>query len=128
MKHKNDLFFITKLNGKEKFSFRKISVGLVTVALGTTFFLESGQTVQAADQSNNDSQQNTTINQTSANPDNSRTLTIQKSETTNTANNTTGSSNNETNSSYENNSNQNTANNLKNDKPTLQQEATAPFL
>ena len=34
MKHKNDLFFITKLNGKEKFSFRKISVGLVTVALG----------------------------------------------------------------------------------------------
>lgn len=126
MKHKNDLFFITKLNGKEKFSFRKISVGLVTVALGTTFFLESGQTVQAADQSNNDSQQNTTINQNSANPDNSRTLTIQKSETTNTANNTTGSSNNETNSSYENNSKQNTTNNLKNDKPTLQQEATAP--
>lgn len=126
MEHKNDLFFITKLNGKEKFSFRKISVGLVTVALGTIFFLESGQTVQAADQANNDSQQNTTINQNSANPDNSRTLTIQKSETANTANNTTVSQNNETNPSYENNSKQNTTNNLKNDKPTLQQETTAP--
>ena len=41
MEHKNDLFFITKLNGKETFSFRKLSVGLVTVALGTTFFLAS---------------------------------------------------------------------------------------
>lgn len=101
MKHKNDLSFITKLNGKEKFSFRKISVGLVTVALGTTFFLKSSQTVQAADQPNNGSQQDTTINQNSTDTNNSRTLAIQKSETTNTANNTTGSSNNETNSSYE---------------------------
>ena len=113
MEHKNDLFFITKLNGKEKFSFRKLSVGLVTVALGTTFFLASGQIVQAADQANNDSQQNTTINQNSANPDNSRTLTIQKSETANTANNTTVSQNNETNPSCENNYKQNTTNNLK---------------
>lgn len=38
MSHKNDLSFIAKLNGKEKFSLRKLSVGLVTVALGTTFF------------------------------------------------------------------------------------------
>ncbi|MDK7068507.1 YSIRK-type signal peptide-containing protein [Lactobacillus paragasseri] len=31
MSHKNDLSFIAKLNGKQKFSFRKLSVGLVTV-------------------------------------------------------------------------------------------------
>lgn len=48
MSHKNDLSFIAKLNGKEKFSLRKLSVGLVTVALGTTFFLESSNTTHAA--------------------------------------------------------------------------------
>ncbi len=67
MKHKNDLFFITKLNGKEKFSFRKISVGLVTVALGTTFFLASSNTVQAADQNNTASNQNISKELTSNN-------------------------------------------------------------
>lgn len=50
MSHKNDLSFIAKLNGKEKFSLRKLSVGLVTVALGTTFFLESSNTTHAAEQ------------------------------------------------------------------------------
>lgn len=49
MSHKNDLSFIAKLNGKEKFSLRKLSVGLVTVALGTTFFLESSNTAHAAE-------------------------------------------------------------------------------
>ncbi len=77
MKHKNDLFFITKLNGKEKFSFRKISVGLVTVALGTTFFLASSNTVQAADQNNTDSNQNISKELTS----NNSVETTQKQET-----------------------------------------------
>lgn len=49
MKQKNNLLFIANLNGKEKFSFRKLSVGLVTIALGTTFYLESSPTVKAAD-------------------------------------------------------------------------------
>ena len=47
MKHKNDLSFNAKLNGKQKFSFRKLSVGLAAVALGTTFFLSNGQLVHA---------------------------------------------------------------------------------
>lgn len=37
MKHKNDLSFNAKLNGKQKLGFRKLSVGLAAVALGTTF-------------------------------------------------------------------------------------------
>lgn len=47
MTHKNDLNFNAKLNGKEKFGFRKLSAGLAAVALGTTFFLSSGQLVHA---------------------------------------------------------------------------------
>ena len=47
MKHKNNLSFNAKLNGKQKFGFRKLSVGLAAVALGTTFFLSNGQLVHA---------------------------------------------------------------------------------
>lgn len=47
MKHKNDLSFNAKLNGKQKFGFRKLSVGLAAVALGITFFLSNGQLVHA---------------------------------------------------------------------------------
>lgn len=49
MGHKHDPNFNSKLNGKEKFGFRKLSIGLVAVALGTSFFVGSGQLVHAAD-------------------------------------------------------------------------------
>ncbi|WP_201336092.1 YSIRK-type signal peptide-containing protein, partial [Lactobacillus nasalidis] len=49
MRHKHDLNFNAKLYGKEKFGFRKLSVGLAAVALGTCFVLNSGQLVSAAD-------------------------------------------------------------------------------
>lgn len=57
MKHKNDLTFNAKFNGKERFGFRKLSIGLVTAALGTTFFLSNGQLVHA--DVNTSSQQST---------------------------------------------------------------------
>lgn len=38
MKHKNDLFLLLNLMGRKSLVLEKISVGLVTVALGTTFF------------------------------------------------------------------------------------------
>ncbi|WP_416724247.1 YSIRK-type signal peptide-containing protein [Lactobacillus delbrueckii] len=38
MSHKQDPNFNSKLNGKEKFGFRKLSIGLVAVALDTSFF------------------------------------------------------------------------------------------
>lgn len=47
--HKHDPKFNSKLNGKEKFGFRKLSIGLVAVALDTSFFVGSGQLVHAAD-------------------------------------------------------------------------------
>ncbi|TDG62988.1 YSIRK-type signal peptide-containing protein [Lactobacillus delbrueckii] len=47
MSHKRDPNFNSKLNGKEKFGFRKLSIGPVAVALGTSFFVGSGQLVQA---------------------------------------------------------------------------------
>lgn len=37
MKQKNNLSFNVKLDEKQKFGFRKLSVGLAAVALGTTF-------------------------------------------------------------------------------------------
>lgn len=37
--------FNTKFNGKQKFGFRKLSVGLAAVALSTTFFLSNSQLV-----------------------------------------------------------------------------------
>lgn len=49
MSHKHDPNFNSKLNGKEKFGFRKLSIGLVAVALDTSFFVGSGQLVHAAD-------------------------------------------------------------------------------
>ena len=49
MSHKHDPNFNSKLNGKEKFGFRKLLIGLVAVALDTSFFVGSGQLVQAAD-------------------------------------------------------------------------------
>ena len=47
MSHKHDPNFNSNLNGKEKFRFRKLSIGLVAVALDTSFFVGSGQLVQA---------------------------------------------------------------------------------
>lgn len=47
MKQKNNLSFNVKLDEKQKFGFRKLSVGLAAVALGTTFFLSNGQLVHA---------------------------------------------------------------------------------
>lgn len=49
MSHKHDPNFNNKLNGKEKFRFRKLSIGLVAVALDTSFFVGNGQLVHAAD-------------------------------------------------------------------------------
>ncbi|GHN18571.1 hypothetical protein [Lactobacillus delbrueckii] len=49
MSHKHDPNFNSKLNGKEKFGFRKLSIGLVAVALDTSFFVSNGQLVHAAD-------------------------------------------------------------------------------
>ncbi|WP_375647888.1 hypothetical protein [Lactobacillus delbrueckii] len=49
MSHKHDPNFNNKLNGKEKFGFRKLSIVLVAVALYTSFFVGSGQLVHAAD-------------------------------------------------------------------------------
>lgn len=80
MSHKNDLSFIAKLNGKEKFSLRKLSVGLVTVALGTTFFLESSNTTHAAEV--NTTSQNVTSQENTSDSLKSRTLNIQKTKTT----------------------------------------------
>lgn len=78
MSHKNDLSFIAKLNGKEKFSLRKLSVGLVTVALGTTFFLESSNTAHAAEV--NTTSQNVTSQESTSDSLKSRTLNIQKTK------------------------------------------------
>ena len=79
MSHKNDLSFIAKLNGKEKFSLRKLSVGLVTVALGTTFFLESSNTAHAAE--GNTTSQNVTSQENTSESTKSSTLNIQKNNT-----------------------------------------------
>lgn len=79
MSHKNDLSFIAKLNGKEKFSLRKLSVGLVTVALGTTFFLESSNTTYAAEV--NTTSQNVTSQENISESTKSSTLNIQKNNT-----------------------------------------------
>lgn len=56
MKHKNDVIFNAKLNGKQKFSLRKLSIGLVAVALGTTFYLTNGQLVHADENTDQSSQ------------------------------------------------------------------------
>lgn len=47
MKHRNDTEFNAKLYGKQKFGFRKLSVGLAAVALGTTFLMSNGELVHA---------------------------------------------------------------------------------
>lgn len=47
MKSKNDVQFIHKLNGQQRFSFRKISIGLCTIALGTVFLMSNSQDVKA---------------------------------------------------------------------------------
>ena len=80
MSHKTDLSFIAKLNGKEKFSLRKLSVGLVTVALGTTFFLESSNTAHAAEVDTTN--QNVTSQESTSDSLKSRTLNIQKTKAT----------------------------------------------
>ncbi|MGM9904746.1 YSIRK-type signal peptide-containing protein, partial [Lactobacillus sp.] len=62
MSHKHDPYFNAKLNGKEKFGFRKLSLGLAAVALGTSFFVSNGQLVHAAD----DQATETVVQQSSA--------------------------------------------------------------
>lgn len=81
MKHKNDNLFNAKLYSKQKFGFRKLSIGLSTVALGTSFLFVTNNSVQAA-ASNNQLEKN---QQSSSNiqPTNS-TLTIVKSSDINT--------------------------------------------
>ncbi|WP_242367758.1 mucin-binding protein [Lactobacillus intestinalis] len=49
MKDKNDLNFNSKLNSKERFGLRKLSIGLAAVCLGTSFILLNNQTAYAAD-------------------------------------------------------------------------------
>lgn len=56
MRHKNDVEFNAKLYGKQKFGFRKLSIGLVTVALGTTFYLTNGELVHADEATANTNQ------------------------------------------------------------------------
>ncbi|RVU69884.1 YSIRK-type signal peptide-containing protein [Lactobacillus xujianguonis] len=81
MKHKNDNLFNAKLYSKQKFGFRKLSIGLSAVALGTSFLFVTNNSVQAA-ASNNQLERN---QQSSSNiqPTNS-TLTIVKSSDINT--------------------------------------------
>lgn len=55
MRHKNDPEFNAKLYGKQKFSFRKLTIGLCAVALGTTFYLSNGSLVHA-DEGNTNSE------------------------------------------------------------------------
>ncbi|EFQ44729.1 Gram-positive signal peptide protein, YSIRK family [Lactobacillus crispatus CTV-05] len=75
--------FNTKFNGKQKFGFRKLSVGLAAVALSTTFFLSNSQLVHADtntatneeqtqqdSQKSNQEQSNNTIQSTQADPSN----------------------------------------------------------
>lgn len=52
MSKKNNANFIAKLNGNQKFGLRKLSIGLTTVILGTTFLIFSNP-VQAAENGNN---------------------------------------------------------------------------
>ncbi|RVU70986.1 MULTISPECIES: YSIRK-type signal peptide-containing protein [Lactobacillus] len=54
MKHKNDNLFNEKLYGKQKFGFRKLSVGLAAVALGTSFLISNGELVHADAAKNGD--------------------------------------------------------------------------
>lgn len=53
MRHKNDPEFNAKLYGKQKFSFRKLTIGLCAVALGTTFYLSNGSLVHADEPAKN---------------------------------------------------------------------------
>lgn len=50
MKDKNNLNFNSKLNSKERFGLRKLSIGLAAVCLGTSFVLLNNQTAYAADE------------------------------------------------------------------------------
>lgn len=61
MKHKNDSEFNAKLNGKQKFALRKLTVGLTTVMLGTTFALTNQSTTAHADKVKDDEPQTTEV-------------------------------------------------------------------
>ncbi len=50
MKDKNNLNFNSKLNSKERFGLRKLSIGLAAVCLGSSFVLLNNQTAYAADE------------------------------------------------------------------------------
>ncbi|WP_304203552.1 YSIRK-type signal peptide-containing protein, partial [Lactobacillus intestinalis] len=50
MTNKKILNFNSKLNSKERFGLRKLSIGLATVCLGTSFVLLNNQTTYAADE------------------------------------------------------------------------------
>lgn len=79
MSHKHDPNFNAKLNGKEKFGFRKLSIGLAAVALGTSFFVSNGQLVHAADDTATETvaQQSSASDNSSA--DTSSTTTVAES-------------------------------------------------
>lgn len=61
MKHKNDLEFNAKLNGKQKFALRKLTVGLTTVMLGTTFAITSQSATAHADEAKDSEPQTTEV-------------------------------------------------------------------
>ncbi|WP_297820304.1 mucin-binding protein [uncultured Lactobacillus sp.] len=70
MNKKNDVNFIAKYNGQRKFGLRKLSIGLTTVILGTTFFAfsnsaqaaETNSTCQVAQASTTDSAKKILVN------------------------------------------------------------------
>lgn len=87
MRHKYDAPFNAKLYGKEKFSFRKLSVGLCAVALGTVFYLGNAQLVHAGtNQDSTQPQQSEVIKSDTSTKDqnqinnNSSSLTVSKLE------------------------------------------------
>lgn len=61
MKHKNDSEFNARLNGKQKFALRKLTVGLTTVMLGTTFALTNQSTTAHADEVKDGESQTTEV-------------------------------------------------------------------
>ena len=95
MSHKHDPNFNSKLNGKEKFGFRKLSIGLVAVALDTSFFVGSGQLVHAAD----DTATETVVQQGNASDsrsaDTSSSTTVEESTSSESTTETAEKTNNE---------------------------------
>lgn len=70
MKSKNNCIFTNKFESKQRFGFRKLSIGLVAAALGTTFMITDAQVTHADEtnpstQASEQSKQETTTSTTS---------------------------------------------------------------